>query len=221
MSVRKALRALRAGEDDLAARHLNEAGAEGSASIVEGIGWFLLRRPNKAARLLAQCSRSGSPALRALALRTHADLCGELGWNHEARASLEQWVRLEPSAPAPRRRLVDLLARSRDWEDAGALLESADRLPLRRAAVLRELGHPEEAVDQLRRLHRPGRGAPARRRLAEQLARCGAVDDALEILDGTTAAELADRSRLLLFAGRNDAGLAEAKNALASGAEGE
>ncbi len=220
-TLRRAMGSLRTGDVPGALRRLEAVQVESADRVALGITWFLARRPNRAARELEAAARTTNPSVRVLAWRLHAELCGELGWNHESRASLEAWLAERPGAAPARRRLVDLLARSRAWEDADVALGAGTELPLRRAAVLRELGRSGEAAAVLRGLNRAGLDVASRRRLAEHLARCGALVDAIDALgDDEDARLLADRARILSFAGRYGDAIHAAEQALAAGASG-
>jgi tetratricopeptide (TPR) repeat protein len=224
-ALHQALEALRRGRDGDAEALLAGATAEGTDAIVEGILWMLCRRPEASTRALRRAVRSTQGSLRALALRTQSDLCGGLGWNHEARAALEEWVRLRPDALAPRRRLVDLLARGHAWEDAADVLAGAsDRMPLRVASVLRELGRHDEATARLLALRTPTTSVGGLRRLADLLGKNGAVAEAIEVLEGAdeaTPETLADRARLALWLGQGAQARSLAEAALAHGASGD
>lgn len=224
-AVAKALDALQGCDDVAAAHHLTGASATGAARVAQAIAWHLLRRPEASARALRDIEPSANSALRRLSLRTHADLCGELGWNLEARGSLERWLADDPSATTARRRLVDLLARGGAWEAANGWLTGVHRgeLPMRSASVSRELGHHDVARADLLALRRPGLTVRQRRRLAERLAAAGAVADAVELLTlgDDSPAVLADRARLLTWWGRWSEAALAAGEALERGASGD
>jgi len=223
--LQAALSAFGAGDDAEASRQLRGLQSSGLPGIVLAIACYLDRRPHRASMILRQVAKTDEKRIRTLALRTQADLCGELGWNHETRAALTNWLEADPSAQTARRRAVDLVARARDWAGAEALLrgQQGASLPLRRAGVLRELGRRKEASDLLLTLHRETLPEAARRRLARLLARCGSIDQALQVLEAGQASPplLADRSRLLLFQGRTAQATQCANEALAAKADGD
>lgn len=223
--LKATLAAFRARDEAEASRQLKGVEASGLPAIALAIACYLDRRPHRAATILREVAKTDDARTRVLALRTQADLCGELGWNHETRQALTQWLAMDPGARAARRRAVDLLARGRDWTGAEALLRGpeAASMPLRRAGVLRELGRGREAADLLITLKRETLSEPARQRLAGLLARCGSLDQALDVLEAGPASArlLADRSRLLLFLGRTADGSQCAREAVAAGADGD
>lgn len=221
--LRAALGLLGAGAPALEAVQRAAGGVRsGRERLALGVAWFLCRRPEAAARQLEAAQQDGDRRVRVLAARLRAELLGVLGWNHEARDALERWLAEEPTSKAARRRLVDLLARSRAWEDVEAVVATPGELPLRRAAVLRERGRFDEARRELMALARPEMDESKRRRLADLLARAGAVTEARELLSEAQSPEaLADRSRLWLFAGRTSEARRAAAEALEAGATGD
>lgn len=221
--LRSALERLQGGAPALPAVEAAAGTVRGGRQrLALGVAWFLCRRPQAAARELEAAQRDADRGVRVLAARLRAELLGVLGWNHEARDALERWLAEEPTSKAARRRLVDLLGRARAWEDAAEFVAAPGVLPLRRAAVLRELGQFDAARTELLALARPGMDDAQRRRLADLLARTGAGDAAREVLETATSAEAcADRSRLWLFAGRTVEARRDAERALDAGATGE
>ena len=175
--------------------------------LAAGLVAFEARRYARALDHLAAVGRSGHP-LATGALTQAASLAAQLGWTHQALELLTARQALQPAHVGTRQKMADLLAQTRNYEAAAAVLAAGPtgrRGALLHAEMLLALGDPGAA----RAIDAVEAAVEDPLVLAGLLGRSGAPDRAADVLARApqTQDTRAARALCLLRAGRFGAAL--------------